>query len=406
MPVLFHQDNLVALLSAADATAEQSSTLNTSEPIRVAGSSLLEIQLMALRRAGCSFFIIEVDHVSGALLAMVDRFRRDGLSLEFARNTNDLRELVQPGMRLIIQAEDHFYSDEIIADLMAHKTAFLATIDSREENTDFERIDLNTRWAGFASVNAEVIFKMKELPDDWSLVSSLLRQAVQEKSEFLMLPQVHLQNKAIAKIDNKAKASELNNHILNLRTKKSSGWIERVFYAPLAKFLAPKIWSNPSLSSLSRYSGFIFALICLASAFWDLPILALCSALIGLFCKYLDSVVQGNDFDPKNGIWPDGIFWLILCTSGLVVAYSLSNYGSDPISFMAVMIGLAILGRNLTLPDWCKAWILSPSLIVICLILAVLMSVFSTGIKVLVLAQLLVLIAGRHLSERKHVNND
>jgi hypothetical protein len=35
-----------------------------------------------------------------------------------------------------------------------------------------------------------------------------------------------------------------------------------------------------------------------------------------------------------------------------------------------------------------------------------LMSVFSTGIKVLVLAQLLVLIAGRHLSERKHVNND
>jgi membrane protein implicated in regulation of membrane protease activity len=89
-----------------------------------------------------------------------------------------------------------------------------------------------------------------------------------------------------------------------------------------------------------------------------------------------------------------------------VVAYSLSNYGSDPISFMALMIGLAILARSLILPDWVKAWLLSPSLIVICLILAVLMSVFSTGIKVLVLAQLLLLIAGRYLSERKHVNND
>ncbi|WP_373475378.1 hypothetical protein [Sphingorhabdus sp.] len=406
MPVTFHQDNLVALLSAADATAEQSSTHNTVEPIRVAGNCLLEIQLMALRRAGCSFFIIEVDNVSGALLAMVDRFRREGLSLEFARNINDLRELVRPGMRLIIQAEDHFYSDELIADLMAHKTAFLAAIDSREENADFERIDLNTRWAGFAAMNAEVIFKMKELPDDWNLVSSLLRQAVQEKLEFLMVPQVHLQNRAIAKINSKAKAHELNNLILNFRSKVSSGWVERTFYAPFAKLLALRIWSNDNFLSLSSFSGIILSLVCLALAFFDLPILALFGALGCLFCNYLDFVVQGNDFDLKNRTWPDRIFWLILCTSGLVVSYSLSYYSSDTISFMAVVIGLAILARSLTLPHWVKALLLSPSLIVICLILAALMSVFSIGIKAVVLAQLLLLIAGRHLSERKHVKND
>ncbi len=406
MPVTFHQDNIVALLSAADATAEQSSTQNTCEPIRVAGNCLLEIQLMALRRAGCSFFIIEVDNVSGALLAMVDRFRRDGLTLEFARSINDLRELVRPGMQLIIQAEDHFYSDEIIADLIAHKKAFVATIDSREENADFERIDLNTRWAGFAFLNAEVIFKMKELPEDWSLVSTLLRQAVQERLEFLMLPQVHLQNRVIAKINSKAKAIELSNHILNLRTKASSGWVERIFFAPLANLLAPKFWSSPNFLSLTKFSDIIFSLMCLVSAFLDLPIFALFLALAGLFFNYLDLVVQGDNLEPKTGKWSDGIFWPVLCTSGLVVAYSFSHDGSDTISFMSVMIGLAILARSLTLPHWVKAVLLSPSLIVICLILAALMSVFSTGIKAVVLAQLLFLIAGRHLYESNHVKND
>ena len=406
MPNSGHQANSVALLSIANVNAHVSDEKPGRDAIQVAGQSVLELQLKAIRNAGCSFFIIEVDNVSGPLLALVDRLRQDGVSIEFARTPNDLRSLVQDGMKLFILAEDHFYSDALMSQLMSQDISFIATLDSRDENSDFERIDLNTRWAGFASLEANVVQTISDLPDDWSLMSSLLRHAIQKKVAFLPIMQANLQNMDIAILGDLHKAERLSQHIIKSRAEITKGWVERFLFAPIAGLLAPKIWKKHRLLSPLRFFGSTCAAVSVGFALFDMTIWALFASLFALFFNYLNIIVRGAEQVWKTDSGFDRLFWLIICISGFAVAHSHSNDGSDPIIFTAMIMGLAVLAQRLSLPRWIETILFSPSLIAIFLIFFALTSAFLMGIKFLMLAQLALLIGGQYLSDRKHVKND
>lgn len=403
MPISAPSMNVAALLSTTNASDGVNVGNGAESHKPVVGHTILELQIRALHKAGCTFFIIEVDQVSHALLELVDGFRREGVSIEFARSIKDLQALVEPEMRLYLLAEDHFLSEKFVIELTTSDGAFIATFDSREENAGFERIDLNTRWSGFASIEAKRIFSMSDLPDDWSIISSLLRHAIQEKVPFLPLQQIVVQKMDIVHVSNSVIADALNIQILRNRADSILGWTERLIYAPIARWLAPHIWKSDGYRVGSKFSGISFAIICFTMVMLDWQDLALWTALLAVFCNHLNIIAMGEDRNRNASSALVVFFWLFLCAAGLAMAYSASDYRSDLVLFMAISIGLALLARKLELPAWTKSVTHSPSLFVFGLIMAQTLSAFSIGLRVLAISQLLLLIAGRYIFESKVV---
>lgn len=403
MSISAHPMNVAALLSTANA----SDGVNVKNDIQiyqpVMGCSVLELQIRALKKTGCTFFIIEVDQVSGTLLELVDGFRLQGITIEFVRSIKDLQALIDPEMLLYVQAEDHFLSEKMVNELTDNNSAFIATLDSRDENADFERIDLNTRWAGFASIEARRIFSISDLPADWSIISSLLRHALQEKVRFSQVQQLSAQKMDVVHITGPTKADALNSQILKNRSEDIIGWAERRAYAPIGRWLVPFIWKSESYRLGTKFSGMLLSIVCLALAILDWPVVALWTALLAVFFCHLNMMVTGDDRARKEQKMLDIMFWLSLSGAGFAISHHAKDFGSDPILLMAISIGLAILARKLDLPTWVETLLYSPTLFVLALILAETLSTFSIGLRVIAVLQLSLLIAGRYISESKAI---
>ena len=155
------QPELVALLSAAGVA----DGVDMGALLGVAGASLIAWQISSLQKCGIETFLIEVDSIPGELLNLADNVRGRGARVEFVRSAKDLQNFLKPTAKLIVLAEAHYFSAPLLAELTQNASPFIATIDGRDENVAFERIDLNTRWAGFALLDAATAGSLMELPE-------------------------------------------------------------------------------------------------------------------------------------------------------------------------------------------------------------------------------------------------
>ena len=384
--------NIIALLSAANATDDVSAGFAMA---LAGGEPLLAHQISALRNQGITRFLIEVDSVSGALLTLADKFKSSGCSIDFVRSASDLQPFLRLNESLLVQSEALYLSTDLLDNLLAESGSFIATLDGRDENAAFERMDLNTRWAGLAIIGASTVSSLGALPEGWSITSSLLRQAMQDRVRLVALPQQHVQSGKLRLISTAADADQLSQQILLGRGRRHNGFIETKIFGPLAARLAPYVWRSPSGPNLVDISTGAFGCASLGLAVIGWNISAISTAILTIFLNILRSSTRDTTQNAGLPKFIEPIIWTLLGIGAIIAARGDYSYSSDGIFAAITITGLALLAQQLNLPDWGRYALKSPALLVVATLAITPIAGFAQAAQWITVAQLAALILAK-----------
>lgn len=381
---------VIALLSAAT-VAENG---GPAEMVGfVGGQSLLELQIGNLATCGVGRFIVEVEHVTGALLQIADRNRKMGRSIDFIRSAADVHRLLQPDDRLWIQSDSLHIAPPILQQLLARPDAFIGTLDGRDENAAFERIDLNTRWAGLAMVDAATINALGDLPEGWSMTSSVLRQALQDKVALVRLAQQHIQAKDIRMVNSVHDVGDLNRTILQGRVSDAGGFVETRILIPIAAQIAPSIWHSSLAKTILNGSGIAFAFGALAMAVLGFGIAAISLGLVAIALNILRAIVIDVQAGTALSKSVPFVMWALLAMTVLITARLDGRSTSDGSFAGVAVVGLALLSHKMVLPIWAVRIMKSPALLAIMSLVTTPLIGFTAAMQWIAVSQLGVLVA-------------
>lgn len=378
----------VALFSAALATGDANVAAPEITNSTLGGQSLLEHQIGQLGRLGVSRFLVEVDHVTGALLHLADSNSKNGRSVEFVRSGSDIQRLLHPSDRMWVQSEAVYVAPDLLKQMLSHAGAFIVTLDGRDENEAFERIDLNTRWAGVALLEAQTAVSLQNLPEGWSMTSSILRQALQDKVVFYALNQQYIQEGKLRLVRSVQDFSTLNREILVGRIDQSDGFLETRVLAPIAARIAPSVWGISAGPALVSGASIISAASSLGLGAMGFIPAAIIAAIVAIVLNILGATVADrNDSTPLSRLAPMAV-WTLLGMSTLATARTDMSYSSDGIFAALTVVGLALLAQKLVLPVWGRQTLKSPALIAILSLIASPIAGFTQALQWIGIAQL------------------
>lgn len=379
----------IALLSAASAS-EGSET-----PPGAGEESVLAHQIAALRSVGIRKFMIEVETVPGALLAMADRLTKAGNSVDFVRSAQDLQTKLHGSDILVVQAEGIYIAPELLGTMLEQPGPFISTVDGRTENATFERMDLNTRWAGLAVMPSGVVAKVSELPQGWSISSSLLRQAMQDNVAQLPLKQSHLQDGDLRHVDAIADAEKLGSEIMARRAAREPGFIETRIFAPVATKLATMLRRIPARATLADGATLSLGATSAALASFGFVTGAGVVAITAMLSNAV-RLALGNAEQNQRGLdFVETMLWFFLAVALMIASGTDGYLPGEGLFAGGVVTGLALLARQLRLPEWGKKALQSPALIALTLLLVTLVGGISVAAKSVALLQLALLILAK-----------
>lgn len=146
------------------------------------GQSLLEYQARQAAAAGARHIVILVERVPAALVAGIDRLKRDGLDVELARTVADAADRIHPDEQLLLIGDGVVARQELLKRAAQSRAPMIFTVPDSGTTLRYERIDAGSRWAGFALIDGTSLRKTAAMLGDWDLQSTLLRRVVQAQA--------------------------------------------------------------------------------------------------------------------------------------------------------------------------------------------------------------------------------
>lgn len=353
----------VALLSVTGGDVSASSASIDRANTELAGGSLVEYQIKTLCRAGISRFLVEVENVDGAMLALADRCRPQNILVDFVRTGADIQRYLKLDDRVWVQSGQLYVQPDFVETLVKSADNFVATLDGRDENSLFERIDLNTRWAGMSVVSATTISMLKDLPEDWSIISSLLRQAILANVPLRLLSQQHVNNGTLNIVQGPQDFAQLNKQILRRRVASQPGLVEARVLGPVSAKLVPVIWQSPIALKLVKFAGPIVALGAMALGASGFALAATGAAFAAVATNSLR--LAATDDPNGRGKIPGLTFatLLLLAIAMFGAAYMDTSYTSDGLFAAFAVASIAFISMRVSLPHWADGLLRSPALL-------------------------------------------
>lgn len=351
----------IALLSVAcDNSSGQGAAAGTGRS-DLAGVSLIEYQITTLARAGIQRFLIEVENIDGVLIALADRCASRKLTVDFVRTGGDILRHINADDRIWVQSGQLYVQLGLVETLLKSAENFIATIDGRDENRAFERIDINTRWAGVSVVGYESIAMLRDLPEDWSIISSLLRQALLAKVPFRPLSQQHVHNGTLTVLTGAQDFSELNRQILRRRVASRAGYVEAKLFGPILARLVPLIWQSPTAVTATKFAAPVIALAALALGLGNLVTAATVAAFLSIAANALRLAVT-DDADGSDHIQSLSVVtWTLIILAMFGSVYVATSYDDNGLFAAFAVASLAYLTHKMAMPGWAKQVLHSPA---------------------------------------------
>ena len=178
---------LTAILSAR----KQSESGELRALLQIAGRSVLEWQSGHMRSIGCQRFICLCESTPEPLLEIQRALERQDCEFYAVRSSMQLAALLRSDEQICFMADGLWVDGEAFAKAVMKEGSPVRTIltldanhmISTEHPDDFERIDAERRWAGYAMVPATLAQKLTDLPPDGDALSLLLRLCLQRRIE-------------------------------------------------------------------------------------------------------------------------------------------------------------------------------------------------------------------------------
>ena len=393
------QEPPAALLSVVSTAEESHFPGPVSSPLTIAGQSVLEWQLRALEKSGVTTCFIEVDNVSGALLKLSDAGERYGLKIHFVRTLEDLQNSADLKPRLVILAEGQYFAEDVVHRLIGAGVPCVATCEIGNESAAFERIDLTRCWAGFTLLDTEKLGSIQDIPEGWSIASTLLRFAIQIGTPFHPLPQTIVQNAEIAKISVPADAVAIGQKKMQARVDGVKGWIERNIFGAIAERLAPVAWSHEGYAKYAQLPPALALILSLPLTAINQPIFALLFLFLGMMFNQIQTLIDVTS-PARRSRAHVAIFWVISAISVLYVAINQSDTGSNTVEFTVIMLALVALASKIPATRWTSNLLCSPAMLVLAMCASSYFSGYEFGLKIIVFAQLALLLTEQYLAGR------
>lgn len=146
----------------------------------LSGRTLIEYQVRCAVSAGAAPIIVMVERVPQALQDAFERLRLDGIGV---LPVSDVREAVsrfEAGSMILIIGDGVAPPADLVGSLADEAEPAIATVPDDEAHAMFERIDAESRWAGVAVIDANLLASTAAMLGDWDLQSTLLRRTIQE----------------------------------------------------------------------------------------------------------------------------------------------------------------------------------------------------------------------------------
>ncbi|MFC4292186.1 hypothetical protein ACFOWX_07135 [Sphingorhabdus arenilitoris] len=388
-----------ALLSAAAASGDDGKGAACLIP--VSGEPLIALQIKQLVKAGIRKFLIEVDVVSGAIVAVADQMKQRGIDIEFIRSPADLGGKLGMGELLFVMADGVIADDAVLAEMVQQPSAYIVTLDGRKENERFERIDLNSFWGGLALLDHRSISAIAALPDEWSIDSSLLRQALQDKITHRPLNQQLLDGKQLRLITSVSEGAALTRELLAKKAHHGDGVIEAQFFGPLAAKIAPIFWKTPSAKIGLDGAGLLSALGAIALGWTGYPGLSIALILICCFLiKLRDLLQEEAKIDHVGALLGHGL-WLLLALAVFAISWAEDAMRPEALFAPTIFILLSLYIKKATSSSWYKSIAASPALLALLLLVMAIFDAWGFAIKLLILSQLSILLLPEYFSSNK-----
>jgi len=264
-----------ALISLIE-TVPGGSALRGALPL--ANGQLAMLQVDLARQAGAGEILCLVGSV-GERVRQIEAYAAScGVEFHLVRSVADISVRLASDDELLIIADGLYVAPEEIEPMARQSGTFVASFapgdGARSLIERFERIDINHVWAGLACVRARDLVEARDLPEDWSVQSALLRLAVQRGYRRQVLPFALAEAGRIAIVRDSAEADALA--LQELAGFSGAMGARLVRMAPV-QALARRAWAARWINPALRVSALALPLgaIGLAVADWSMTALAL-----------------------------------------------------------------------------------------------------------------------------------
>ncbi len=382
------------ILLSATSSGEATGFVTALSP--VGNMTFLEWQIRQFMEIGITRFLVEVETIPGVLAELANRLLKKGVSLEFVRQGKDLQaHLVNADQILCVAANIH-PTHVILAELRDQPRGVVLLLDHEAASDNFERIDLNFRWAGLACIPTSLLSSLHDIPDDYALTSSLLRLALQASVPTVKLPPDHLQTGALRYLgDSEAVQQLLLDDVgrhggapwLSGRPAGRISGLDRAFILPLARAVASRVWAQPLLASWIAPTAALFALLACILGTYAMLSLAVSAAVISAVLLGVSSVL-----DVEQGLQSRllrYVGWALLSLLFLIILWRLSG-GVMPMATVGVgVILLTIHGLQQTESGVAQ---ISPIILVVLCSFGTFLTLLVGIVQVILLIQIAILI--------------
>lgn len=367
--------------------AQEAATNDPTILIDMDGEPLIAYQIEQLRDAGISRFLIEIESLPGAIVAMTERLQQHGLDIRYVRAPQDLEGVIDNDELLLVLCDGIVADDNLLKEIVSNTSRYIVTLDGREENSRYERIDLNSYWAGIALLDTKSVSAIAALPEGWSIRSSLLRQALQDAVPHRPLNQALVLANQLRRITTQQEAAALGKERLRNRARATAGIVESKIFAPLISVLVPYIRKSSIAEKTLQFAIPFLTVSSLATAIAGFAPMSAVLALVSIFGLQIKSLMQRSRSRQFIVIF----MWAILSAAFVLSAWKNS---AEPITATfapIVALGLLLLACKLPIQNLSKLVLTSPALLGTVTLLLCTIGQFGTGIQLFVLVQLLIL---------------
>jgi hypothetical protein len=202
--------------------------------LQVAGRTLVERQVRLAVAVGAEPVVVVVERVTAALSAALDGLRAEGVTIVLARSAEEAAEAVHSSDRVLLVGDGLVAPEAVIARLVALDGSAILVVPDLRVDDRYERIDAQSRWAGLALIDGEMLKQTAAMLRDWDLQSTLLRRAVQAGAR-----QISVRGEAEDELPLIAEASEdlveLEAQIVAGAHVRRTDWVSRYLLGPVER---------------------------------------------------------------------------------------------------------------------------------------------------------------------------
>lgn len=350
------------------------------------GRPMIHHMIKALQRVGITQFCVGVDTVPGALLSYRDEVAKEGLELRFVREPSAMAPLLAADTRALVLRGDTIWDANLIDRALRQNGPLIATVEERLENQMFERIDLNSRWAGMAILDRNSLAALTQLPEGWDMASALLRQAMQDNVTLWPLKQSEIQDGHVHRLESAGDLVAAQSLLMAPPANGPATLESKLFSRGLARF-GPAIWSVPWGRGVAEFSFPGLSLIAAILAMTGFSLVASVAALGAVLASLIRNIVRSAEYRSARSDWVGIAGWALLATA-LVAVLKLA----EPSFFEAGFLTLTVTGLSFVSAyqsDGANYRLLSPLVIALALMLGTLAGATAWAVKLLIISEII-----------------